>query len=117
MINIKNKKLSDFCILLNKSIGLDDYFKYYLKIDKGKWIHLFISGDNGGVIRIKEDISEFTGNVNELIKKTVDLGIQYMMSYIIWSERTERVPGESIIIYSWPESLDEIKHLKSKLNS
>jgi plasmid replication initiation protein len=114
MRNIKNKKLQDFCNLLNKSVKLDYYFKYTLKLDKGKWIHLFIAGDNGGAIRIKEDISEFTGNINELIKKTVDLGIEYMMSYIIWSERTERIPGESQIIYSWPESLDEIKRIRSQ---
>jgi plasmid replication initiation protein len=100
MRNIKNKKLQDFCDLLNKSIKLDNYFKYVLKLDKGKWIHLFIAGDSCGAVRIKKDISEFNGNINELIKKTVDLGIEYMMSYIIWSERIDRVPGEQIVVYS-----------------
>jgi hypothetical protein len=38
-----------------------------------------------------------------------------MMSYIIWSERIDRVPGEQIVVYSWPESLDEIKRIRSKL--
>ena len=115
MRNIKNKKLNDFVLLLNKSIDLDGYFKYHLSITKdNKLLNLLIFGDSGGAIRLKLDISESCKPVNDEIKRIVDIGIEYMVRYIIWSERTEREPNESVRIYSWPETLDEIKRLRNK---
>ena len=84
MRNIKNKKLNDFCLLLNKSVGLDDYFKYHLSITKDKrLLNLLILGDSGGAIRIKQDLLGSSESINNRIKNMVDLGIEYMMSYII----------------------------------